>query len=175
MVPQNQWEDEIDLGSVAGGCNLVISGPITSETISTLKSKLTAAGTSAKLHLDLSQTTGLTSIFYRAFYDCDRLSSVEIPAGVTSIGSEAFYDCDGLASVEIPASVTSIERYAFSGCSGLTSVTFGDTSGWYVTTSETGAANKTGGTAVTLSSTDLAANAKLVNGTYYTYYWYKVD
>lgn len=152
MVPQNQWEDEIDLGSVAGGCNLVISGPITSETISTLKSKLTAAGTSAKIHLDLSQTTGLTSIFYRAFYDCD-----------------------GLASVEIPASVTSIERYAFSGCSGLTSVTFGDTSGWYVTTSETGAANKTGGTAVTLSSTDLAANAELVNGTYNKYYWYKVD
>ena len=117
----------------------------------------------------------LESIGSHAFWRCSGLSSVEIPAGVTSIGSEAFYDCDGLASVEIPASVTSIGFHAFSRCSGLTSVTFGDTTGWYVTTSSTDAENKTGGTAVTLSSTNLAANAELVNDTYDTYYWYKVD
>ena len=368
--------DVIDLGSVAGDYDLVVSGPIPSGTISTLKSKLTAAGTSAKIHLDLSQTTGLTSIGYEAFRDCRGLTSVEIPSsvtsigsgafrdcsgltsvtfgadsrleridgyafmgcngltsveipesvtsigfhsfedcsglrsvtfgegsklesigssafsdcsgltsveipasvtsiganafwycsgltsatfgagsklesigsyafwgckgltsveipssvtsvdstvfdltgpssiyyqgdlarwcegfagrgrlmthcenlyingelvqgdlvipdGVTSIGDSAFYECSGLTSVEIPASVTSIGNYAFDVCTGLTSVTFGDTSGWYVTTSETDAANKTGGTAVTVSDTDFAANAELVNGTYYTYYWYK--
>ena len=310
--------DVIDLTSVAGDYDLVISGPITSDTISTLKSKISAAGTSAKIHLDLSQTTDLTSIgseafwwcdsltsveipasvtsigwgafngcsgltsveipasvtsigslaFYncsgltsvtfgessklesigeRAFYDCSGLTSVEIPSSVTSIGDDAFYrcsvltsvtfgegsqlesicsgvfmecsvltsveipagvtsfgsdafrGCDSFTSVEIPASVTSIGRDAFSwcdsltsveiptsvtiigsdafsGCTGLTSVTFGDTSGWYVTTSYTDAVNKTGGRAVTtLSSTNLAANAKLVNDTYDTYYWYKVD
>ena len=264
--------DEIDLGSVAGDCNLVISGPITSETISTLSSKLTpTGGASAKIHLDLSQTTcltsigesafslylrltsveipasvtsigesafwrcrgltsvtfgegsqlesigsyafwecsgltsvtfgegsrlesidegafrecsgltsveipaGVTSIGERAFYLCSGLTSVEIPAGVTSIGDYAFMECSGLTSVEIPASVTSIGNQAFYGCSGLTSVTFGDTSGWYVTQYYTDAVNKTGGTAVTLSSKDLAANAELVNGTYDTYYWYKVD
>ena len=241
--------DEIDLGSVAGDCNLVISGPITSETISTLSSKLTpTGGASAKIHLDLSQTTCLTSIgesafslylrltsveipasvtsigesaFWRcrgltsvtfgegsqlesigsyafwecsgltsvtfgegsrlesidegAFRECSGLTSVEIPAGVTSIGERAFYGCSGLTSVEIPAGVTSIGYSTFADCSGLTSVTFGDTSGWYVTQSSTDAANKTGGTAVTLSSRDLAANAELVNGTYDTYYWYKVD
>ena len=143
----------------------------------------------------------LESIGMRVFQYCSRLSSVEIPAGVTSIGTLAFYGCSrlssvtfgegsrlesisvsafegcsGLTSVEIPASVTSIGSWAFGGCSGLTSVTFGDTSGWYVTTSSTDAENKTGGTAVTtLSSTNLAANAKLVNDTYDTYYWYKVD
>ena len=117
----------------------------------------------------------VTSIGEKAFYRCNGLSSVEIPAGVTSIDHSAFEGCSGLSSVEIPASVTSIGPTAFSGCSGLTSVTFGDTSGWYVTTSYTDWSNKTGGTAVTLSATDLAANAELVNGTYDTYYWYKVD
>ena len=118
---------------------------------------------------------GVTSIGERAFYLCSGLTSVEIPAGVTSIGDYAFMECSGLTSVEIPASVTSIGNQAFYGCSGLTSVTFGDTSGWYVTQYYTDAVNKTGGTAVTLSSKDLAANAELVNGTYDTYYWYKVD
>ena len=142
----------------------------------------------------------LESIGMRVFQYCSRLSSVEIPAGVTSIGTLAFYGCSRLSSVtfgegsrlesisssafegcsrltsvEIPASVTIIGPSAFDGCSGLSSVTFGDTSGWYVTQSSTDAANKTGGTAVTLSSRDLAANARLVNGTYNKYYWYKVD
>ena len=124
---------------------------------------------------DLVIPSGVTSIGGYAFYGCSGLTSVEIPASVTSIGRAAFYSCNGLTSVKIPASVTSIGELAFSGCRGLTSVTFGDTSGWYVTQSSTDAANKTGGTAVTLSSRDLAANARLVNGTYNKYYWYKVD
>ena len=143
--------DVIDLGSVAGDYDLVVSGPVTSETISTLKRKLTFAGTSAKIHLDLSQTTGLTSIDNGAFEGSSELTSVEIPAGVTSIGNGAFGGCSGLTSVtfgagsqlesigssafegsseltsvEIPASVTSIGSEAFRGCSGLTSVTFGE-------------------------------------------------
>ena len=117
---------------------------------------------------------GVTSIGGRAFSGCSGLTRVEIPASVTSIGYLAFWGCSGLTSVEIPAGVTSIGYGPFRECSGLTSVTFGDTSGWYVTTSETDAANKTGGTAVTLSSTNLAANAELVKF-YDTYYWYKVD
>ena len=144
--------DVIDLSSVAGDYDLVISGPITSDTISTLRSKIGAAGTSANIHLDLSPTTGLTII-----------------------GDDAFGSCSGLTSVEIPSSVTSIGSYAFYGCSGLTSVTFGDINGWYVAGSRTDAANKTGGWAVTLSSKDLAANARLVRSTEVDYYWYKVD
>ena len=112
----------LDLSGMTGECKVVVTDEINESTISTLKSKLTTAGTSAKIHLDLSQTTGLTSIGERAFKDCSGLTSMEIPASVTSIGRSAFSGCSGLTSVEIPASVTSIGEGAFSGCSGLTSV-----------------------------------------------------
>lgn len=41
------------------------------------------------------------------------LTSIQIPSGVTSIGYGAFYHCDDLAQVEIPASVTKVEPSAF--------------------------------------------------------------
>ena len=68
----------------------------------------------------------VTSIGEKAFYDCDGLTSVDIPDGVTSIGYRAFYDCSGLTCVDIGDGVTSIGREAFWGCSGLTSVDIGD-------------------------------------------------
>ena len=37
-----------------------------------------------------------------------------IPEGVTEIDNEAFYDCESLTSVEIPSSVTEIGYDAFS-------------------------------------------------------------
>ncbi len=64
----------------------------------------------------------VTSIGYRAFYDCDYLTSIEIPNSVTSIGEAAFSYCHYLTSIEIPNSVTSIGNSAFSGCSNLTSI-----------------------------------------------------
>ena len=57
-----------------------------------------------------------------AFYDCENLVSVNIPAGVTSIGEDAFTFCK-LTSVTIPDSVTSIGNYAFEDCKELTSIT----------------------------------------------------
>ena len=87
----------------------------------------------------------VTSIGNSAFYNCEGLTSIEIPNSVerigdnafdscssltsvaignsvTSIGVCAFYNCTGLTSVEIPNSVTSIENSAFNGCSGLTGI-----------------------------------------------------
>ncbi|MBO7285041.1 MAG: leucine-rich repeat protein, partial [Alistipes sp.] len=68
----------------------------------------------------------LTTIGENAFYDCDSLTSMNIPNSVTSIGDYAFCGCDSLKSVNIPDSVTTIGEYAFVDCRGLTSATIGD-------------------------------------------------
>jgi len=65
----------------------------------------------------------VTSIGYKAFYDCTGLTSVTLPKSVTSIGPWAFSGCENLASVTIPEGVTNVEKYAFSGCTRLASVT----------------------------------------------------
>ena len=61
----------------------------------------------------------VTSIGYRAFYECSSLTSVTIPNSVTSIGRSAFEGCSGLTSITIPNSVTSIDSKAFTKCSNL--------------------------------------------------------
>ena len=93
----------------------------------------------------------VTIIGNRAFYDCRRLTSIEIPSGVTSIANHAFYNCSSLTnvtfddnsqlaeigynafsscssltSIEIPSGVTSIGYSAFSGCSSLISIRIPD-------------------------------------------------
>ncbi|MBP3496094.1 MAG: leucine-rich repeat domain-containing protein, partial [Clostridia bacterium] len=63
--------------------------------------------------------SSVTSIGYKAFYNCTSLTSVTIPSSVTSIGYKAFYNCTSLTSVIIPSSVTSIGEDAFSYCNSL--------------------------------------------------------
>ena len=68
-------------------------------------------------------TCQVTSIGYRAFFDCRDLTSISIPEGVTSIGELAFYYCKELSSVFIPSSVTSMGEKAFFYCSKINSLT----------------------------------------------------
>lgn len=49
---------------------------------------------------------------------------------VTEIGDKAFYMCQNLTSITIPASVTSIGHNAFHGCSSLISVHISDIAAW---------------------------------------------
>ena len=56
------------------------------------------------------------------FTGCTGLTNVVIPDGVTIIGWKSFGNCTNLTNVVIPDSVTSLDSYAFSGCTGLTKV-----------------------------------------------------
>ena len=57
-----------------------------------------------------------------AFYNCGKLTSVNIPNSVIYIGEDAFKGCSDLVSITIPHGVTSIGGYVFYECSGLKSV-----------------------------------------------------
>ncbi len=48
------------------------------------------------------------------------LTAVILPEGITSIGWFAFYECQNLAGVTIPASVGTIGHAVFDGCPALT-------------------------------------------------------
>lgn len=66
---------------------------------------------------------GMTTIGEYAFYECNRINSINIPNNVTSIGKCAFCDCGGLTSVTMSNNITSIAWRTFMGCSSLTSIT----------------------------------------------------
>jgi hypothetical protein len=63
----------------------------------------------------------VTSIGDSAFFNCDKLTSVELPSSLISIGYGAFASTN-LASIVIPSSVTSIGDSAFTYCTKLASV-----------------------------------------------------
>lgn len=59
-----------------------------------------------------------------SFQDLDNLTEVYLCESIKTIGEYAFYGCDRLQYIQIPASVTMIESSAFSRCLALTKVEF---------------------------------------------------
>ncbi len=56
----------------------------------------------------------------KAFYQCNKLSTLELNEGLVSIGREAFRLCTGLKfDLTIPLSVEIIDEYAFAYCTGF--------------------------------------------------------
>lgn len=64
----------------------------------------------------------VTIIGTQAFWECSKLTNIEIPDGVTHIKSGAFMDCKNLESIIIPNSVMDMEGYIFDNCKSLTSI-----------------------------------------------------
>jgi len=57
-----------------------------------------------------------------AFYNCTKLTYVELAKGTTALGEEAFRRCSALKIVWLPDTLTAIGRRAFEGCSALAEV-----------------------------------------------------
>ena len=67
-------------------------------------------------------SSNVTSVSDYAFYDCDSLTTVNLPL-VTSIGSNAFQNCSSLTTADFPL-VTYVGQKAFYDCDSLTTVNF---------------------------------------------------
>ena len=68
----------------------------------------------------------ITEIKNHTFYNCTRLTSIEVPAGVTYIGKSAFCYCNALTEVTLPAYLTELALYAFYNCKALAEVQLPD-------------------------------------------------
>ena len=128
-VTADKVEAAINALSGTSPHDITVIGAITTDTISAIKTALTN-NSNKKINLDLSETTGLTSIGQYAFKGCSSLTSMTIPDSVTEIGNQAFSGCSSLTSVTIPDSVTSIGESAFRGCSSLESIHITDLTAW---------------------------------------------
>ena len=54
-----------------------------------------------------------------AFYECNSLETLNLPAGLTSIGDSAFSWCSSLKTLNLPAGLTSVGDSAFYECNSL--------------------------------------------------------
>ena len=77
-----------------------------------------------RLVKEISLDSRTSEINPYAFYYCDILTSLTIPANVTNIGDYAFEYCRSLTSITIPEGVKNIGIAAFGRCSSLTTVDF---------------------------------------------------
>ena len=65
----------------------------------------------------------LRQIGTRAFYNCVKLSSINIPESVKEIGAYAFFSCKDLKSITLPEGLTSIKEQTFAYCRGMETIT----------------------------------------------------
>ncbi len=69
---------------------------------------------------------GVRTIGEKAFFQCNRLSSIVIPNSVTAIHTQAFGNCRALKNVTLPSGITAIANKVFSQCKSLTGITIPD-------------------------------------------------
>lgn len=82
---------------------------------------------------------GITRLGQLNFYNCDALTTVELPSTLTEIagsvllgvepesdGYGAFRECTALTTIKLPENLTTIGIKAFQGCTALKSITFPD-------------------------------------------------
>ena len=76
----------------------------------------------------IPETETLIEIGDYAFYGCNGISEITIPANIKTLGRSAFSDCDSLQSVTLPGVETVGDR-AFSDCGALVQINPADTLG----------------------------------------------
>ena len=115
--------------------------------------------------------SGVTKIGYQAFY-LSNLISITLADTIQTIGSEAFYDCDSLDGMYIPASVTEIGKNAFEGCKEEFILVMRDKeNSWSVNNSVV--TISTDGRSASVDGGEEIALGTLITSTYASYIWTK--
>ena len=65
---------------------------------------------------------GILGVSARAFRNCTRLETVDLPASIRSIGPGAFLDCSSIVAIELPPAVDVVRPKTFLGCRGLRTI-----------------------------------------------------
>lgn len=73
------------------------------------------------------ETYNVTSVGYRAFWQCSELISVVVPQSINSIGASAFHSCQNLSSVSLSDGLTNIGSAAFRNCNKLQEIVIPNT------------------------------------------------
>ena len=60
---------------------------------------------------DVTFGNSLTYIGRYLFYNCDALTTIEIPEGVENIYDHAFYDCNNLRDIKLPSTIETVYEY----------------------------------------------------------------
>lgn len=61
----------------------------------------------------------VVAVSYKAFYECEAITSIILPDSIDTIAEKAFYGCVNLKRIKLSCNIGTIEGYAFSGCKNL--------------------------------------------------------
>lgn len=116
-------------GLPEGRHTISVTGEIPESKFTEIKDAINA-NINAKVNLDLSGVTGLSTIPSNAFSGCGNLVGIVIPETESGIklGNRAFSGCSGLENIYLPKNIY-MDYYesVFSDCSSLSQVSFGGT------------------------------------------------
>lgn len=85
---------------------------------------VSAMGFSASGLKELILPSSMEKLVWSAFSDCAELTTVTITdSALTTIPKTCFYNCPKLSTVNLGNNITTIEQFAFSDCTSLTSIT----------------------------------------------------
>lgn len=100
-----------------------VSGTITDTEFSSLASAINGITTAGvTVSLDLSDSTGLTSISQNTFKNCTHISEIILPNTITELGASIFEGCTNLTRVVLPTSLTTYNNSIFYDCPNLTEI-----------------------------------------------------
>ena len=128
MLPTVGWADKTTFGSCGGNLTWTLddSGTLTIGGIGEMENFWSSSSNPWDVYKPEIKkvviSSGVTSIGYAAFADCQELTSVTIPDSVTAMCTGAFAGCTKLSNVALGSGMSYIDPSAFYGCKALTSI-----------------------------------------------------